>query len=1075
MNTPRPPTAPPDWENPLVFGIGKLPAHADAWPCPDVATARASSYDRSPWLLSLNGRWQFHWAPDPDARPADFYRADFDAGAWPTVTVPGNWETQGYDIPIYSNWRYPFKCDPPRVTSEPDPRFTAFAHRNPVGSYRRAFTVPAAWPAGHRVILHFAGVRSAMYVWVNGKKIGYSQDFALPAEFDITDALRPGAENLLAVEVYRWCDGSYLEDQDMWRLSGIFRDVFLYSLPKSHFCDIQAWPELDDACRDATLRAVCEIRIPGAATASWQVRLHLFAPAKKPVEGAKIGTILLPLQPGPEPENFTVAGALAVRNPLKWTDETPHLHRVVFELCDPAGRTVEARALNLGFRTVELRDRQLWLNGVSIKCKGVNRHEFDPDHGQTVPAARLLQDLRLIKQTNLNLVRTSHYPNDPRFYDLCDRLGLLVMDEANVESHELGYHRRTLPGDLPEWRPAVLDRMRRMVIRDRNHPCVVLWSLGNEAGYGNAFPAMYDEAKSLDPEKRPVQYADMNLAADLDSQTYPPPSWLIEHVERRATRKGEQGQASNEEQHGPYPSDKPFFMNEYAHAMGNSLGNFQDYWDVIDRHPMLLGGCIWEFCDHGLRRTDAQGCRVYAYGGDFGDFPNDGNFCIDGLVGPDRTPNPHYWEAKKVHQYVKVLPVPGAADRVRIRNRHYFLTLNIYAVSWHLLRDGVTAAHGTPGRLDIPAGAEQTLTLPGVADELASHKKLGSGLAGQGEYILRLEFRLAQTTAWADAGTLLAWDEIPLTGPWRPNPPAPVIPLQVTRDASRLTLLPQSQIQNPKSKILLEFSSGRLARWTVGNIPFLAGPAELNFWRAPTDNDRGWGMPKELGAWKLAGPGAEPESVEAAETAAGLLITSIFRLPAVDGCATVTCLVRNPTTLDLRVRLEPGPNRPRHIPRVGMQFCIPGTFRRVDWYGRGPHESYRDRKTSAALGQYQSTVDEWVFSYIRPQENGNRTDVRRLRLTSADGAALEIETLGAPLEVSAWPYTLADLEAATHAEALPVRDTITLNIDGAQMGVGGDTSWGARIHDAYLLPADRPWEYAFRLTTLPGCIRGSPE
>lgn len=1066
MAAPLPPhvAPPPDWENPLVFGINKLPPRTDAWPCPDLAAARAGSYDQSPWLLSLNGRWQFQWAPTPDARPADFWRPDFDAAAWPTIAVPGNWETQGYDIPIYSNWRYPFKCDPPRVTSEPDPRFTAFTHRNPVGAYRRTFTVPAEWPTAHRVILHFAGVRSAMYVWVNGQKIGYSQDFSLPAEFDITAALRPTpAANTLAVEVYRWCDGSYLEDQDMWRLSGIFRDVFLYSLPANHFRDIQLWPELDMAGRDATLNAACELRIPAAATtaaagaAGWHVHLHLFTPAGEPVAGnAPPLTLTLSVQPGTEPDRFAAAGALAIRNPLKWSDETPHLHRAVLELRDPAGQTVEARALNVGFRKVELRDRQLWLNGVSIKCKGVNRHEFDPDHGQAVPPPRLLQDLRLIKQANLNLVRTSHYPNDPRFYDLCDRLGLLVMDEANVESHELGYHRRTLPGDLPEWRPAVLDRLRRMVVRDRNHPCIALWSLGNEAGYGDVFPAMSAEAKALDPERRPVQYADMNLAADLDSQTYPTPAWLIEHVEGRATRKGEQGQISHEAQHGPYPAAKPFLMNEYAHAMGNSLGNFQDYWDVIASHPMLLGGCIWEFCDHALRRTDAQGRRGYAYGGDFGDFPNDANFCIDGLVGPDRSPNPHYWEVQKVHQCAKVLPLPGDPGQMQVLNRHYFLNLKIYEASWQLLRDGGAAARGTLGRLDIPAGGEKILDLPGIQDAIS---------AAEGEHVLRIEFRLATTTPWADAGTLLAWDEIPVAGAWQPRPPTPTSPLHLTRAAAgRLLITPTSTPRIQDSDTLLEFAAGRLARWTVAGRPFLAAPAELNFWRAPTDNDRGWGMPTELGAWKRAGPDAEPESVTAVETADGLLITSHFRLPAVAGRATLAALLRNPTTLDLRLHLDPTPGGPRHIPRVGLQFTLPGAFRRVDWYGRGPHESYCDRQTSAALGHYRSTADDWAFPYIRPQENGNRTGIRRLRLAAADGAALEIETLADPLEASAWPYTLADLEAATHVEEFPVRDTITLNVDCAQMGVGGDNSWGARVHDAYMLPAARPYDCAFRIT-----------
>ncbi len=1040
--------AAPDWENPLMLGINKLPPRATSWPHPDAESARTGDYDHSPWVRSLNGRWSFNWVPTPAERPDGFYREDYDASSWGLITVPGNWETQGHDVPIYSNWRYPFKCDPPRVTSEPDPRYTSHAHRNPVGSYRMIFELPDEWPQDRRIILHFAGVRSAMYVWMNGQRIGYSQDFALPAEFDITAALRPGT-NLLAVEVYRWCAGSYLEDQDMWRLSGIFRDVFIYCLPRVHFWDVHVWAELDDACRDATLHAACEVHAPDAAELSTghQIRLRLFAPSgepHEPVDGA-----LYPVRPACG--GGTAAGILAIHAPLKWTYETPHVHRAVVELCGPDGAVFEARALNVGFRKVEIRQQQIWLNGVSIKLKGVNRHEFDPDHGQTVPVDRLAQDLRLIKQGNMNLIRTSHYPNDPRFYDLCDRLGLLVMDEANVESHEIAYHRRTLPGDDPAWEPAVVDRMRRMVVRDRSHPCVAMWSLGNEAGYGNAFPAMYREANALDPHKRPIQYADMNLAADMDSQTYPPPSWLREHVESRAVRKGEQGQSSNEEQHGSYPSGKPFFMNEYCHAMGNSLGNFQDYWEVIDRHPMLIGGCIWEFCDHGLRRADSSGRRVYAYGGDFGDFPNDGNFCIDGLVAPDRRPNPHYEEAKKVHQCVKALPVVGAPDQVRIVNRHYFLTLDIYEASWELLRNGVPAARGTLGRLAVPPQADQLVTLP-IAAALRDET---------GECYLRMEFRLADNAPWAAAGTLLAWDEIPIGGCWSPAPATPRRSTQVVHAEADI------HIADQQDRLTFNRATGRLTRWTVGGRDLLLRPVELNFWRAPTDNDRGWRMPVELGAWKSAGTDAALESLSVEENAGTVTISGTFVPPGLSTKFQVVHTIHDPATVDVRVRLESVQGDLRHIPRVGMQFILPGCFRQVEWYGRGPHESYRDRKTSAAVGLHRSTVDDWCYPYIRPQETANRTDVRWLRLGAADGSVLEIESLSGPLEASAWPFLQDDLESHSHYYDMPTRDLITLNVDYGQMGVGGDNSWGGRIHDSYMLATDHPYEYTFRVRFRP--------
>jgi beta-galactosidase len=1036
----------PDWENPLVLGINKLPPRATSWPHPDVASARRGGYDDSPWLCSLNGRWRFHWAPKPADRPADFFREDFDVATWGDITVPASWETQGHDVAIYSNKRYPFKCDPPRVTSEPDPRYTSRELRNPVGSYRRTFELPAAWPPGRRVILHFAGVRSAMYVWVNGHRVGYSQDFAIPAEFDITDALRPGT-NLLAVEVYRWCAGSYLEDQDMWRFSGIFRDVFIYVLPRTSFWDVHVWADLDAACRDATLHAACEVRTTETAgiPAGCRASVQLFSPAGEAVGPA----VTLTVQAGPQGGMAT--GELAVCHPLKWSNETPHLYRAVVALCAPDGAVLEARALHVGFRSIEIRDQQLWLNGVSIKLKGVNRHEFDPDLGQTVPPERLLQDLRLIKQANMNLIRTSHYPNDPRFYELCDRLGMLVMDEANVESHEIAYHRRTLPGDMPEWEPAVRDRMRRMVVRDRCHPCVILWSLGNEAGYGNAFPAMSREAKALDPHRRPIQYADMNLAADIDSQTYPPPSWLSEHVENRAQRKGEQGQSSNEEQHGTYPSGKPFFMNEYCHAMGNSLGNFQDYWDVIDRHPMLLGGCIWEYCDHGLRRTDETGRRVYACGGDFGDFPNDGNFCIDGLVGPDRQPHPHYWEAKKVYQNVKALPVPGAPEQVRVLNRHYFVNLDLYEASWTLLRNGALAGHGTLGRLRIPPGAEQVVVLP-IAAALR---------AGPGETYLRMEFRWADDSPWCPAGTILAWDEIRLGGAWTPAPLSPRCVTRVTPAADEIL------VGTAQDQLAISRTTGRLVRWTAGGHDLLLRPAELNFWRAPTDNDRGWGMPEELGAWKGAGPAAILKSQRVEERDGAVVITSHFTPPGLETRIQVVHTVYDPATVDVHVQLEPVLNGPRYVPRIGMQFVLPAPFRQVEWYGRGPHESYRDRKTSAPVGLHRAAVDAWWHPYIRPQETANRTDVRWLRLARSGGAVLGVESLSGLMDVSAWPFLQDDLETHTRYYAVPCRDLTTLNIDLGQMGVGGDSSWGARIHEPYMLPVSQPYAYAFRLRVNP--------
>jgi len=1057
----------PAWEDPLVLGIHKLPPRASAWPHPDAASALAGDYDHSPWVASLNGDWKFHWAPRPEDRPADFFRMEFDDAPWQTIAVPGNWEARGYDIPIYSNWRYPFHCDPPRVMGEPDARWTSFLRRNPVGSYRRTFHRPPSWPEGGKVLVHFAGVRSAFHVWINGAYAGYSQDATSPAEFDISQWVR-GGENLIAVEVYKYCAGSYLEDQDMWRLGGIFRDVFLTHLPRAHLWDVEAHGGFGEDLRDGVLSCRAEA-LPGDAAAleGYGVRFLVFDPAGNPLGDLPVETVpLAPAAGGPAAENRFV-----VRRAKAWTHETPELYTLVPELLGPGGQVVEARALRVGFRRVELKDREWRLNGVALKIKGVNRHEADPDHGQYVPPARLEQDLCLIKATNFNLIRASHYPNDPRFYERCDRLGMLVMDEANVESHELGYHKRGLPGDLPEWRPQVLDRLRRMVVRDRSHACVVFWSLGNEAGYGDAFPAMYDEARRLDPQGRPIQYADMNLAADVDSQTYPPPAWLEEHVASKAVRKGEQGQSSHEAQHGPYPSGKAFFMNEYAHAMGNSLGNFKEYWDLIERHPMLLGGCIWEWCDHALRRTDARGRRVLAYGGDFGELPNDGNFCIDGLVDPDRTPHPHWHEVRKIHQCVRTLGVDGEIGRVRIQNRHDFIDLSHLEGDWTLLRDGKTAAHGRLDRLFTPARGEESLELP-----------LGDLAGGPGEWILRVRFRLAQSRPWAPAGETVAWDEIPLGGAYRPPPP-PVSTLFVYYGNRLEPILPGRapagaatvRLEREGGELVFSREDGRLAGWKEGGVSFLAAPPRLHFWRAPTDNDRGWKMPDELGAWKHAGRMAVLEHFALDEGGPAPLAVALYRLPAVGSYATVRTFIHDSAFLDVHVRLEPTPSGgPRYLPRFGMQFTLPSAFRRLAWYGRGPHESYADRRHGAAFGWWRAEVDSWNHAYLRPQECGNRHGVRHLSLADEAGSRLEVHALSPRLDVSAWPFHPEDLEETRHAVDLPRRGETILNVDWGQMGVGGDNSWGARVHEAYMLRADQPREYAFRLIAVARRPTGEP-
>ncbi|MCZ7600615.1 MAG: DUF4981 domain-containing protein [Gammaproteobacteria bacterium] len=891
----RIPEAVPDWENPQVFELGRRPPRTVAWPHPDLASALAGDYDHSPWVQSLNGAWRFHWSPTPADRPREFWREDTDCDGWGMLPVPSQWELHGHGTPLYSNITYPFRMAPPRVTDEPPEAWTSFAERNPVGSYRREFQVTDAQLTG-RLRLHFAGVRAAMYVWVNGCRVGYAQDSTSPSEFDITEAARPGS-NLLAVEVHKWCDGSYLEDQDMWRLAGIYRDVFLVSAPRLGFADWQVWTTLDGTCQDGTAELRGRLEAPRAERPGWAVRLSLHRG-----DGEVLGQATVPLD-----RDATFAGCLPVQRPPLWSHETPTLLHAAVELLDDRGTVVEAQAQRIGFRRIEIRDRQFCLNGVPLKIRGVNRHEFDPDHGQTMTRERIAADLKLLKQGNFNLVRTSHYPNDPRFYELCDALGLLVMDEANVESHQIGYHRRTLPGDLPEWREQTLDRVRRMVVRDRNHPCVVMWSLGNEAGYGDTFVAMYDEIRTLDPEQRPVQYADMNLAADLDSQTYPTPDWLRQHTAGRAQRKGEQGQVSHAAQHGPYPSGKPFLMNEYAHAMGNSLGNFQDYWDVIEAYPELWGGCIWGVLRPRPAADDARRPHVVAYGGDFGDVPNDGNFCIDGLVAPDRTPHPHWWEVKRG-------AAAGPGDRrparaARDREPPRLPAAPVYVAEWSRLVNGEPAGGGS-FRLQTPPGGREMVTLPVAVDPGA-------------ETVVHVHFRLAEAAPWAPQRHAVASDEVRWGKYHRP--------FRSLRMPSVVSLADR-RVSSPDGTAVLvcDATTGAPRSWRAGGLEHLIAQPQLNFWRCRP-------ITIAAGRWSVSwGSGRTPAPARRSRNArSGVAWAPASR----DDLRPARRRGHLPRRLDHRrrdhaqveVELRPAPDGPAHLPRCGLQFTLPAALHQVEW------------------------------------------------------------------------------------------------------------------------------------------------
>ena len=675
-----------DWENPAVFGINKEPYHCSLLPYQDAESAIKGTREASKFHQSLNGKWKFHWVGKPADRPMDFFKPEYDVSSWDEIPVPSNWQLQGYGIPIYTNVAYPFPADPPHIPHD----------YNPVGSYRTSFAVPDGWK-GRRVFIHFAGVESAFYLWVNGEKVGYSQGSMTPAEFDITDYVIEG-ENILAVEVYRWSDGSYLEDQDMWRLSGIFRDVFLFSSPQVHLRDFFARCSLDSEYRDAVLKVTAKIRNHSAENSAGP---HSLDVVLLDAEGKRVGN--KPLAEGRlEGIEAGAEGVLdleaEVPNPRKWSSESPYLYTLLLSLKNTAGEVVEVESCSFGFRVVEIKAGQLWVNGVSVLLKGSNRHEHDPYCGRAMPLDRMIQDIELLKRFNFNTVRTSHYPDDPKWYDLCDMYGIYLIDEANLEGHGLGYELDKTLGNKPEWEAAHIDREEAMVERDKNHPSVIIWSMGNESGSGCNFEACARAIRDLDPT-RPIHYERMNEVADIDSTMYPHLDDLIAVAQQN--------------------TDKPFIMCEYAHAMGNAVGNLKEYWEAIEKYPRLIGGCIWEWADHGLPleadvEPDENGERpwFWAYGGDFDDYPNDGCFCMDGLVFPDRRIPPKMWEVKKVYQYVALEPMDILKGEVRVRNKHFFTNLNSFDVAWTLSEDGYVIQEGVLEPLDVARARRKRSRFP---------------------------------------------------------------------------------------------------------------------------------------------------------------------------------------------------------------------------------------------------------------------------------------------------------------------------------------------------------------------------
>ena len=1023
------------WEDPAVFAENKEPPRASFTPFATRAGAIEGQPESSPFRISLNGDWKFHWVPRPVERPRDFFDVDFDVSRWAVIPVPGNWELEGHGYPVYRDEFYSFPPNPPYIPHDD----------NPVGSYRRTFELPEDWD-GREIFLHFDGVYSAFFVWVNGERIGYSEGSRTAAEFRVTEAVRAGS-NVVAVQVYRWSDGSYLESQDFWRISGIDRDVYLVAMPTTYLRDYFAEGELDDAYEDGRLRLTVDLANRGVGQAGGhEVRYELLDPSGNPV-WAEPRVLALEVPLGGDTE---ATASAEVEQPLQWTAETPSLYRLVMSLAGPGGEVTEVVSARIGFRRVDITDGVLTVNGQPIVLRGVNRHEHDPERAHVVSEASMIADIRLMKQLNINAVRSAHYPNVPRWYELTDEYGLYVVDEANIESHGMGFEPGVTLAGRADWLAAHMDRTRRMVESDKNHCSIIIWSLGNEAGDGENFDSTAAWIRARDPS-RPILYEPSEERDNIDivSPMYVRPYWL-----ERYARSG---------------PEKPFVLVEYAHAMGNSVGNLADYWEVIDSHPRLQGGFIWDWVDQALLTTDGQGRRYWAYGGDFGPagVRNDGNFLVNGLVSADRRPHPHAWEVKKVYQPVRVRAVDLASGQIAVENRYDFGDLSGLVGSWQVLADGEVAASGSLQQLDTEPGGTDTVRLGLPRFE-----------AGGVEYLLKVTFRTRDAAPLVPAGHEVAWEQfsLPVAGAAGARMVARARAAAGARLAAGARMIIREspaaiEVVGGDFAVHFDRSSGTVASLTAqGRELLMSGPAP-NFWRAPTDNDYGSDFPVRSGVWRLAGrpPGRHLDSMTVAAAADGapVVVTSHFSLRSIGARYTLEHEVFPDGTVAVEAHLSQVDEDLPEMPRFGTILTLPGDLDRVEWYGRGPHENYWDRRTGAAVGRYTAPVSTLAHPYVRPQETGTRTDTRWVAVTDGSGAGLLFTGLPT-VSFSALPYTLEDLDAGEqkaqrHWVDLEPREDVTLHVDYRQMGVGGDDSWGAVPHHEYTLwPGEMSFRYLIR-------------
>ena len=997
-----------DWNNLDVLQVNRLPARA--W-------FRSEPVRE----LDLNGAWKFRYSPTGRETDTLFMNEHADTRGWGKIEVPGNWELQGHGYPFYVDVGYGFSY-PGKIISPNPPNIPE--DNCPVGQYKRKFSVPSSWKDS-QIILQFGSVASAFHVWVNGKKVGYSQDSKMVAEFDITSLVRFGKENDIAVQVYKFSDGYYLEDQDKWRFGGIQRDVKIFARPKFHIADFEVVTDLDRDYCDAELKVFLKVE---GERADKPVNLRMTLTGE---DGKSV------LVMNRDMVSDSTVFESPVKSPALWSAEKPNLYGLRLELFQD-GKKIETVNTSIGFRKVEISHANLLVNGRPVYIKGVNRHEHDPYTGQCITEESMIDDIRLMKENNINAVRTSHYPNDPRWYELCDKYGLYIVDEADIESHGMGYDPDKCLAGRPEWKDAFLDRTGRMFERDKNHPCVIIWSLGNESGSGINFRETYGWLCNRDRSRRPVHSEDAGTDSytDIFCPMYKKVDVLVNYALSR-----------------PY---RPLILCEYEHSMGNSCGNLKDYWDVIERYPCLQGGFIWDWVDQGLAATTDDGKFYWAYGGDLAPegTPSDGNFCMNGLMTADRQPKPQLYEVRHVYQNITMDLADYGKGLVRITNKYFFTGLEDFRFEWALEGNGRKMACGSIAGVELGPGEEGLFKteFPGIEEEPGT------------EYFLNCYASLAHDEGILKEGTVLASSQTRL--------PFFVTAERIADESAPAGLVNGSTINyycHDGLEIGFDRETGALESIRRNGREMIKKGLELNFWRPYTDNDLGSKLASECYPWRNAGKEAEVVSMSIESNS----IVSRYRLPEkLDGSeATVSYLVGSDGGIDVEVRFLPASDTLPLMPRFGITLTLDGKYDNVRWFGRGPHASYEDRKSGAFVGLYEGSVWDQFFPYDRPQENANKTDVRWMELTSQEGGpdAGGLKVIGTPvISTSVYMFPNDDLaepdikKHQRHLSDVTRKDMVTWNIDLRQMGVGGDDSWGAFPHPQYLIQAQK-MEFSFRI------------